>query len=57
MEIRKVVKITNYKQAGFYISQGVKPIDVIYTNKIVFIFNEESTKDVWNTWRTCRVEM
>ena len=46
----KTVKIVNLKQAAMYIKNGVKPIDIEYTNKIVFIFNEEETKEAWRKW-------
>ena len=47
----KTVNIVNYLQAGMYIKNGVKPIDVEYTNRIVFIFNAYDTKEVWDKWR------
>ncbi|WP_041712921.1 hypothetical protein [Cellulosilyticum lentocellum] len=49
--MRETVKITNYKQASYYIKEGIKPIDVFYTDKIVFVFNTESTQKVWSLWR------
>ena len=47
----KTVKIVNYLQAAMYIKHGVKPIDMDYTNKIVFIFDAENTKEVWEKWK------
>lgn len=52
-----VVQIVNYKQASYYISKGVKPIDILYTSKIVFIFKVSDTKEVWNDWKTKRIEL
>lgn len=47
----ETVKIVNYKQASYYIKEGVKPVDTYYTDKIVFVFNKKDTYSVWETWK------
>lgn len=44
--MKETVRILNPKQAGLYIKNGVKPLDLIYTDALVFIFekNEETMK-------------
>ena len=39
-----LIKIVNLRQAGMYIKHGVKPVDVDYTDRIVFIFDRNDTK-------------
>lgn len=53
--MKETVALTNQKQVGFYVSRGVKPIDIKYTNRLVYIFKSEDTMDVWNKWRTTSV--
>ena len=55
--MKEIVKITNYKQASYYIREGVKPVDLFYTDRIVFVFNAEETKPVWDKWRTHEAEI
>lgn len=45
-----VVKIINLKQAIKYMENGVNPINVFYTNKLVFEFKKSDTKDLYNKW-------
>lgn len=49
----KELKIMNMKQVAFYISKGVQPrrIDVGHRGKIVFIYDVESTHDLFIQWR------
>ena len=56
-KMKEIVKITNYKQASYYIREGVKPVDLFYTDRIVFVFNAEETKPVWDKWRTHEAEI
>lgn len=53
----ETVKIVNLTQASFYLKKGIKPVDVYYTDRIVFVFNKKKTKDVWEHWRKNRVEL
>lgn len=48
----KELKIMNMKQVAFYVSKGVQPkrIEVGYNNKIVFIFDKDSTNDLFTLW-------
>ena len=49
----KELKIMNMKQVAFYVSKGVQPkrIDVGHRGKIVFIYDVESTHDLFVQWR------
>ncbi|MBC5995483.1 hypothetical protein H8923_01805 [Romboutsia hominis] len=45
------VRILNPKQAGLYIKHGVKPIDIIYTDALVFIFEKnKKTVELHRKW-------
>ena len=45
------VRILNPKQAGLYIKHGVKPIDIVYTDALVFIFERnEKTAELHRKW-------
>ena len=48
----KELKIMNMKQVAFYVSNGVQPkrIEVGYNNKIVFIFDKDSTNNLFTLW-------
>lgn len=48
--MNNVVKIVNLKQVGLYIKNGIKPIDIEYTDRLVFIFNKDETKEVFDKW-------
>lgn len=52
------VRLLNYKQAAFYWSCGVEPLDIYLSRdfksndpKIVFIFSREDTKDLYEQWK------
>lgn len=47
----KTVKIVNLDQVSKYIQHGIKPVDIQYTNRLVFVFDKEQTKDVFKKWR------
>lgn len=49
----KELKIMNMKQVAFYVNHGVQPlrIDVGHRGKIVFIYDVESTHDLFIQWR------
>lgn len=47
----ETVKIVNINQASKYIQHGIKPIDIYYTNKLVFLFDKKQTQEVFNKWR------
>ena len=55
MENKDKIKIVNYKQASMYIKYGVKPIDLYYTDTLVFVFNRNETKEVYDKW--CKYEL
>lgn len=55
MENKDKIKIVNYKQASMYIKQGIKPIDLYYTDTLVFVFNRNETKEVYDKW--CKYEL
>lgn len=53
----ETVKIVNPKQCAFYISGGVKPIDLIVDNitgRLIYLFDTNSTKEMWELWRTSK---
>ena len=49
--IMETVKIVNLDQVSKYIQHGIKPVDIQYTNRLVFVFDKEQTKDVFKKWR------
>lgn len=55
MDDKNIIKIVNYKQASMYIKYGIKPIDLYYTDTLVFIFNRNETKEVYDKW--CKYEL
>ena len=50
MKMEKL-NIVNIRQASMYIKNGVKPVDVYYTDKLVFVFKKSDTEDVFKQWR------
>ena len=46
------VNIVNIRQASLYIKHGLKPIDIFYTDKIVFVFYADETKELFELWKT-----
>ena len=46
-----VVRVVNFKQACKYIQNGAKPVDIFYTDRLVFIFDKSATTDLFNRWR------
>lgn len=53
------VRIRNQFQAKAYLSDGVKPVDVYYDekiDKIIFVFKKEDTKEVWEKWKHFRYQ-
>lgn len=47
----EICRILNPKQAGLYIKHGVKPIDIVYTDALVFIFERnEKTAELHRKW-------
>lgn len=53
--VNNIVKIINYKQASMYIKHGVKPIDLYYTDVLVFVFDRDETREVYDKW--CKYEL
>lgn len=51
----KLIAITNFRQACCYIKDEVQPIFLEYDiqkNKLVFFFDKNDTKEVWEKWKT-----
>lgn len=53
----KTISILNARQAAFYWNNGLQPIDIfpsrdMITNApvMVFVFNREDTKELFNQW-------
>ena len=57
--MEKMIRIVNFKQACAYIRAGVQPIKLEYNEKgrMVFIFREEDTTEIWNLWKRHEVEI
>ena len=50
----KTIVIYYLEQAKFYMKNGVYPIRNIYSekyDKVVFVFNLDETKEVWEGWK------
>lgn len=45
------VHIVNLKQAQAYIKAGVQPLRVYVTNRLVFVFDRDKTKPLFDLWR------
>lgn len=56
--MNETVKIMNRKQVTFYIKNGIKPVDIIvgYNDYLVYIFDKEQTKGVWEKWKRITIE-
>nr|DAE47348.1 MAG TPA: hypothetical protein [Caudoviricetes sp.] len=51
------VKIVNPKQCAFYISGGIKPLDLLVdenTGRLIYLFDMVATKDLWEVWKVNR---
>lgn len=51
------VKIVNPKQCAFYVSGGVKPIDLYVddnTGRLVYLFDVAATKHMWEEWKATK---
>lgn len=51
------VKIVNPKQCAFYISGGIKPLDLLVdenTGRLIYLFDMAATKDLWEVWKVNR---
>ena len=46
------LKIVNYRQALFYVENGVQPIrlEVGYEHKMVYVFSKDDTYDLYKYW-------
>ncbi|MDU1413467.1 MAG: hypothetical protein E6929_11705 [Clostridium sp.] len=52
----ETIAIVNVRQAGMYIKNGVKPIDVYFgKDRLVFLFNKKDTREVYDKW--CKYEL
>lgn len=50
----RTVRIVNPKQCAYYMKSGVKPLELILdetTNKLVYLFDANSTKPMWEVWK------
>lgn len=46
-----VVRIVNLKQISTYIKNGIKPIDIYCTDRLVFVFNKDETGELFERWK------
>jgi hypothetical protein len=44
------IRIPNQLQAYKYMINGLEPIDLIYTDRLVFVFNRAKSKDYFDKW-------
>lgn len=51
----ETVKIVNIRQASLYIKNGVKPLTVEFTDRLVFIFNKKEATPLFDKW--CNYEL
>lgn len=49
------IKIPNQLQVYKYLINKLKPIDVIYTDRLVFVFNRAESKPYFDKW--CKREL
>lgn len=56
--MEETVKILNPLQFKFYLKHGVKPVDlkIGFNDKVVYIYNKEETKQVWQLWKQDCIE-
>jgi len=43
---KTTVKIINPVQAGFYYKNGLKPLEIVFTDRWVWVFDKESSNGV-----------
>ena len=46
-----IVRIVNLKQIGVYIKNDIKPIDIYFTDRLVFVFNKDETGELFERWK------
>lgn len=53
------IRVANFKQACAYVKNGIKPVDLEYgeRGRMIFIFKEEDTKEVWEKWKNHELEI
>ncbi len=49
------VKIPNQLQAYKYMANKLMPIDIIYTDRIIFVFDRAESKSYFDSW--CKREL
>ena len=50
-EIEDTVRIVNTKQAGLYIKNNIRLIDIFWSKEnLVFVFDRRESKDVYHKW-------
>ena len=47
---RKIVKIINPVQAGFYYKNGLKPLEITFTDRWVWIFDKDASNPLYTQW-------
>lgn len=48
----EVIRIVNLAQVHYYIKLGLKPLDVLATDRLVFLFDKTKSKPYFDLW--CR---
>lgn len=51
--MENLIAIYNFKQACAYIKNGLQPVHLEYGKKgdLIFYFDKESTKELWELWK------
>lgn len=47
---KPTVKIINPVQAGFYYKNGLKPLEIVFTDRWVWVFDKESSNPLYTRW-------
>ena len=47
---KKTVKIINPVQAGFYYKNGLKPLEITFTDRWVWIFDKKLSNPLFTRW-------
>ena len=47
---RKIVKIINPVQAGFYYKNCLKPLEITFTDRWVWIFDKDASNPLYTQW-------
>lgn len=52
---KTTVKIINPVQAGFYYKNGLKPLEIVFTDRWVWVFDKESSNPLSLHWNSIKL--